>query len=102
MNIEILKNLIRDGYNLEFTYDGYKRVFCPHLIGWKKGKLKLFGVQFGGSSSSPLKPNGNWKCLFVDKINNLKKIEKGFKTLSYRRGKSTCIDKIIAKHPNLN
>lgn len=52
------------------TYDGYTRELCPVILGHTKGQEKALTYQFAGQSKSGLPPGGEWRCLFLIKINN--------------------------------
>ena len=99
---EILIDFLTQGKNIEFLYEGKKRIYCPHILGMKNGKINIFGIQFGGSSSQPLDRNGNWRCFNISKISKIKDLKRDFKTLKSNISfKSRCIDTIIIKHPDL-
>ena len=45
------------------VYDGCFRETCPHILGYTKlGAEALFVFQFGGESTSELRPGGDWRC----------------------------------------
>jgi hypothetical protein len=54
------------------TYDGYARELCPIILGHSRGQEKALAFQFGGGSSKGLPPGGEWKCLFLAKISNVR------------------------------
>lgn len=93
---------IKLGNNVEFLYDGKKRIVCPHLLCQKDQEVRLFGVQYGGISSQPLPPNGDWRCFFISRIYNLKKLDDNkFYNLASSSKFTTCCDNIIVKNPQL-
>lgn len=67
-NAEILKNAILNKQQVRAHYDGYYREICPHVIGWKNGVHHVLVYQFAGDGSTPLPPDGQWKCMDVDKL----------------------------------
>ena len=60
----LLSTAIREKKPVTATYEGHYREFCPHVLGYKNGELRVFVYQFGGSSSEgPV--SGEWKCFIV-------------------------------------
>jgi len=57
------------------TYDALLRLLCPHVLGRKSGRLRVFCYQFGGNSNSGLavvsEGMGGWRCLAVDKLSQI-------------------------------
>lgn len=53
------------------VYDGLPRLLCPHVLGHKGIEEQVLCWQYGGQSSTPLPPQGQWKCLTVAKISQL-------------------------------
>ena len=52
-------------------YDGYAREICAVILGHTGGQEKAMTFQFGGQSKSGLSPNGEWRCLFLEKVRNV-------------------------------
>jgi hypothetical protein len=53
-------------------YDGYARELCPIILGHSQSREKALAFQFGGESSKRLPPGGEWKCLFLAKIGDVR------------------------------
>ena len=55
---------------IEATYDGRRRLLCPHRLGRnKEGQLRVLCYQYGGESESGLGPPGspaNWRCIALE------------------------------------
>ena len=49
-------------------YDGYARALCPVILGHSGGEEKALTFQFAGESRSGLPPDGEWRCLFLLKV----------------------------------
>jgi hypothetical protein len=62
-----------DGAKKEIVceYDGYARKLCAVILGHTGGQEKALTYQFGGQSKSGLPPNGEWRCLFLEKVRNV-------------------------------
>jgi hypothetical protein len=41
---------------------------CPIVLGHSQGKEKALTFQIGGESKSGLPPEGEWRCLFLAKV----------------------------------
>jgi hypothetical protein len=50
-------------------YDDCAREVCPVILGHSKGQEKALTYQFAGQSKSGLPPGGEWRCLFLSKVN---------------------------------
>ena len=79
------------------VYDGLPRLFCPHVLGRKSGRLHAFVYQFGGSSNSglPMTAEGVrvWRCLAVEKLSQVELRSDAWHT-EPRSLRQTCIDEI--------
>jgi hypothetical protein len=53
-------------------YDGYPRELCPIILGHSQGQEKALAYQFGGQSKSGLPPGGEWRCLRLSKVSNIR------------------------------
>jgi hypothetical protein len=63
------------------VYDGLPRLLCPHVLGRKSGRLRMFCYQFGGNSNSgpAVAPEamGGWRCLAVEKLSRVRRELRG-------------------------
>ena len=79
------------------VYDGLPRLLCPHVLGRKSGRLRVFCYQFGGNSSSGLavasEAMGGWRCLAVEKLSQVEWCADAWHTES-RASRQTCIDEV--------
>jgi hypothetical protein len=53
-------------------YEGYPRELCPIIVGHSKGQEKALTFQFGGRSRSGLPAAGEWRCLWLSKVRNVR------------------------------
>jgi hypothetical protein len=63
---------ILDRNQITCTYDGKYREICPHILGHSSGVEKALVFQFGGESTKGLPPGGQWRCLFLSDIADVK------------------------------
>jgi hypothetical protein len=54
------------------SYNGYHRELCPVILGHSQGQEKALTYQFAGESESRLPPAGDWKCLFLAKVSDVR------------------------------
>jgi hypothetical protein len=54
------------------TYNGHRRELCPVILGHSRGQEKALTFQFGGGSSKGLPRGGQWRCLFLAKVENVR------------------------------
>jgi len=54
------------------AYDGYARELCPIILGHSQGQEKALTFQFGGQSRKGLPPGGQWRCLFLAKVEDIR------------------------------
>ncbi len=70
----LIREAILDRHILAVSYRGSIREVCPHVLGKTKGRPYSLLYQFGGESSSGLKPDGspdNWRCLRIDELSHV-------------------------------
>jgi hypothetical protein len=53
-------------------YDGYPRELCVIILGRSQGQEKALTFQFGGQSKSGLPPQGDWRCLWLSKVSEVR------------------------------
>jgi hypothetical protein len=54
------------------TYQGRPRELCPIILGHSQGREKALTYQFGGQSSKGLPPGGQWRCLWLAEVSNVR------------------------------
>jgi hypothetical protein len=61
---QLVWKAIRTRKLIACVYDGCFRETYPHILGYNKlGAEALLVFQFGGESTSPLPPDGDWRCV---------------------------------------
>jgi hypothetical protein len=53
-------------------YDGYRRELCPIILGHSRGEEKALTFQFDGASRSGLPEGGEWRCLLLSRVSDVK------------------------------
>ena len=85
------------GETVSGIYDGLPRLLCPYVLGRKSGRLHALFYQFGGNSSSglPVTPEGvgDWRCLAVEKLSQVRLREDAWRS-EPRFRRHSCIDEV--------
>lgn len=91
---DLVKQAIVNKQCVTCNYNGYIRKMTPHVIGTKKGQKQALFYQYGGQSSSGLSsdPSKNWRCIPIDKIENLSINDDDFQTAHNHSRTQTCVD----------
>ena len=77
------------------TYRNHRRLMCPHTLGWKNGREHALLYQFNGTSDSGLGSPGstrNWRCVFVDELENVLVQDGDWHTCTIHTRPQTCVD----------
>jgi hypothetical protein len=54
------------------TYKGRRRELCPIVLGHSQGREKALTYQFGGQSNKGLPRGGQWRCLWLSEVTNVR------------------------------
>jgi len=52
--------------------NGYRRELCAVILGHSSGQEKALTFQFSGESKSGLPPGGEWRCLWLEKVGDVR------------------------------
>ena len=93
---DLVKTAILEKKQIHANYKEYWREMCPHIIETKGGKPYALFYQFGGSSSSGLRGDGNdWRCIKLDLLKDVEIIDDKWHTGNVKgTGNQTCVDDI--------
>ena len=73
-------------------YDGYRRELCPIILGHSQGEEKALAFQFGGESKSGLSPRGQWKCLLLAGVSEVRLRDGPWYAGSRHSQKQSCVE----------
>jgi hypothetical protein len=83
------------GRPLSIRYQGYDRLVCAHVIGWKNGHEQVLVFQYGGGSSSGLPISGEWRCMPISGISNVRTVDGPWRTgVTTHQKVQTCVDQV--------
>lgn len=93
---DLVRQAIIDKQYVTCLYNGYLRKMTPHVIGTKKGVRQALFYQYGGESSSGLSVDStkNWRCIPIDKIQNLSINSDFFQTAQNHSKMQRCVDDV--------
>lgn len=76
-------------------YKDRPRLFCPHRLGRNGARqLRALCYQYGGESESGLAPWGspdNWRCVVLEKLRKVERLDGPWKTAPNHSRPATCI-----------
>jgi hypothetical protein len=93
-NFDALHRAILEEKQITCTYNSYERQACPHVLGHTKDEEKVLVYQFAGQSGRGLEPQGQWRCLTVSEIKELKTRNGRWYTGKGHSRPSTCVETV--------
>ncbi|MGJ4938935.1 hypothetical protein ACQR1W_00055 [Bradyrhizobium sp. HKCCYLS1011] len=69
---ELIVQAMAERQQVLCSYDGFARELCPIILGHKNGEERTLAFQFAGASSKKLPPGGDWKCLELAKMSDVR------------------------------
>jgi hypothetical protein len=96
---ELIRNATLAGQQVVATYKGHRRELCPHVLGTKDGRRQALFFQFGGGSTSSLPPEGEWRCIPVDGLEDVVVRDGPWHTRPSHVHPETCVDEIDVEAP---
>jgi len=95
--VDIIVDAIHNKLIVTAMYQGYPRVMCPHVIGYKDRRINALFFQFAGGSRRGLPPGGQWRCVHVDELSNVASGAGEWHTGPSHTRPQTCVDDVIAE-----
>src|SRR5687768_11382750 len=75
-------------------YNGRQRALCPIILGHKKGQEVALVYQVGGESNSSLPPEGQWKCLHLSKVEDVRLGAGPWRAGSSHQRPQSCVEEV--------
>ena len=85
---------ILDQKQITCHYKGFYREVCPHILGHTDGIEKALVYQFAGESSSSLPPRGEWRCLVLSEVQDIKIREGRWHSGTGHRRTQKCVENV--------
>ena len=90
----LVRQAIQNEQQLTCLYRRHYRELCPHIIGWTEGEEKLLAWQFAGETNSTLPPGGEWRCLKIAGMSDVKARDGRWHTGAHHRATQSCVREI--------
>ena len=90
----ILAEAIVTKQQVAARYDDEERIFSPHALGTKRGVLHVLVYQYAGGSTTGLPPGGDWRCLNVDTLREIRLEPGAWRTATNVFNPQTCLDDV--------
>lgn len=90
----LIRQAILAEQQITCVYDGRYRELCPHILGHTDGEEKLLAFQFGGESSRPLPPDGEWRCFVVARMSKVVSRSGPWHAGGSHRREQSCVEDI--------
>ena len=91
---QILAEAIRAKRQVIARYGGEERVFSPHALGTKRGAYHVLVYQYGGGSRTGLPPGGEWRCLDLAGLSDLRPEPGAWHTAPNVFNPQSCLDEV--------
>jgi hypothetical protein len=91
---QLLAEAIATKQQVSAHYHDEERVFSPHALGTKRGVAHVLVYQYAGGSRSGLPPEGEWRCLDVEGLRDLRVMPGAWRTAPNVFNPQTCLDEI--------
>jgi hypothetical protein len=93
---ETIRDAIKTKQPIEAMYEGHSRVMCPYALGHGKDRReRVLVYQISGGSRKGLPPQGQWKCLILDKLTNVLPHSGSWpNVINWNDQKQSCLDRI--------
>jgi hypothetical protein len=88
---------VRARKHLVCDYQGFRRECCVHVVGWKCDQERALVFQFGGGSSTGLRPGGDWRCLRLSEVSGVSLRDGPWHSGDGDMASQTCVDDIAAE-----
>jgi hypothetical protein len=91
-NYSLLRDAVLSRRRVIAFYEGYERHFCPHVLGTKQGEWQVLGFQYAGGSRTGLPPEGQWRCMRVQGLTQVRVANGDWRTGTGHSRPQTCVD----------
>jgi hypothetical protein len=92
---QIVRDAIAANKQILATYQGLTREMCPHCIGLSKdGREMALFFQFAGESKSGLPPGGQWRCLDLGELSDVRSRAGPWHTGERHKQQQYCVEQV--------
>ena len=90
----LLAEAIGSKQQVAARYHDRERIFSPHALGTKRSVAHVLVYQYAGGSETGLPPGGEWRCLNVEELSDLRLEPGAWHTAPNVFNPQTCLDEI--------
>ena len=90
----ILAEAINSKQQVVARYHNEERIFSPHALGTKRGVAHVLVYQYAGGSRTGLPPGGEWRCLNVEELTEIRLEPGAWRTAENVFNPQTCLDEV--------
>jgi hypothetical protein len=90
----ILAEAINGKQQVVARYHDEERIFSPHALGTKQGVAHVLVYQYAGGSRTGLPPGGEWRCLNVEELSEIRLEPGAWRTAENVFNPQTCLDEV--------
>jgi hypothetical protein len=90
----VLTEAITNKQQVIARYHNEERLFSPHALGTKRGVAHVLVYQYAGGSRSGLPPDGEWRCLNVEELSEIRLEPGTWRTAENVFNPQTCLDEV--------
>ena len=90
----ILADAITSKQQVIARYQDEERIFSPHALGTKRGVAHVLVYQYAGGSRTGLPPGGEWRCLDVEELSEIRLEPGAWRTAENVFNPQTCLDEV--------
>jgi hypothetical protein len=91
---QILAEAITTKQQVVARYHDEERIFSPHALGSKRGATHVLVYQYAGGSQTGLPPDGEWRCLDVEELRDIRLRPGAWRTAPNVFNPQTCLDEV--------
>lgn len=90
----MIREAIINRQQVQCIYQGFRRECCPHVIGFTKGVPRVLVYQFGGGSVTGLPPGGEWRCMDILGMSQVRSLSGTWHTGMRHSRQQTCVKQV--------
>jgi len=91
-NYDLFEKAMRARKQIVCSYGGYPRELCATILGHSQRQEKALTYQFGGKSKSGLPKGGEWRCLWLSKVTDVRLRDGEWHAGSRHRQPQGCVE----------
>jgi hypothetical protein len=91
---QLFRQAILEEKQVTCVYKNHRRELCPHIVGHAGGAEKVLAFQFAGETSTHLPRGGEWRCLYLAEVRDVRLRDGPWHAGKGHRTTQTCVEDI--------